>query len=243
MSKNNREVEFGRGTAGRQAVGTDHVRVQFARVAHHNPVGRKPRTAAGVPGCVNVGFDLQRDTHGICDRLGQSDGIGPVDGSGRTPPTGLRPITAQHQAEMFRLPGQRRQHLLDHGLRWPTAGGSDRSAHLGEVTENLPVLIQVKRFRTPRDVASSDGQQAGEQGGAHQWLLVVQRVRQSHRRAAGVVVRQAQRIEVRRTQERIAEHFHQAQFRGTAPHLPQKAVLGAQPDPVPIAGPRDGMVS
>jgi len=148
------------------------------------------------------------------------DGVLPSGRSARAPPAGVLPVPGQHHAGPQRLGGKGGFHLGDLGHGRPTVHPRDGGHPLaaGTEPEHQSHLVQGQITEPAADVARQHPQQARQQGGAQERLVLAQRVGDPHRPAAHIIVGQLQPLVVGLRAERLAEHLDVARPGERAAH-------------------------
>jgi hypothetical protein len=156
------------------------------------------RTAAGVPGCVLVGADIERDPADPADRPGRLDRVGPGRRSSLPPPAVKFLFSGQHRADAQRLVGQGGFQAGQFGHGGPAVHREDgrRVRCPGPGAEDQADFEQRGVGEAPPDVPRQHPEQTGQQGGPQQRLVLAQRIRHHDRRAAHVLGRQPEQIRV-----------------------------------------------
>ncbi|GMA85375.1 hypothetical protein GCM10025868_06250 [Angustibacter aerolatus] len=204
------EVDLGGAGALGQVEGGEHRGRELAGVADQRAVRqRHPGAATGVPRGVPVGRDLQPDAERLGQPAHRGDGVGPVGGPARPPPAGRLALADEEHGRVQRLRRHGGLQLREHGGVRPGGGlGARRLRAVGGAgTEHPAHLEQREVAGAAGEVAPGRVAQRLQQGGAQQRRLLAERVREPQRPPAVVVVRQAQRVEPARRDERVGLHL------------------------------------
>src|SRR5579859_4604250 len=147
-------------------------------------------------------------------------------------------MTGQYHAGPQWLRWQGGLHLGDLGLGRPAVhpqdGGNPLAA--GAELEHQARLVQGQVAETAPDVARQHPQQARQQGGPQQRLVLAQRVGDAHRPAPRVTGGQLQPVVVGGRAERLAEHLDVARPGERAAHRAAQPLRGGQTVPGGGAG-------